>query len=161
MVEKESINNCVSFVILVLRSSPFNGRVPMGSAGLSAGRYELTGWLRPGALRGALRALFKASSDSPLLSHTACHHPHSLEIQHLQGNVKFHQDSLIIFLWSRLLRDPVGTTFYPSLLLNAQKKSSGKILMKEFLVVIQGPGNLNPWDGLRIECQGKTEDQYP
>lgn len=80
MVEKESINNCVSFVILVLRLSSFNGRVPMGSADLSAGRYELTGWLRLGALRVVLRALLKALSDSPLLFHKACHHPHSLEI---------------------------------------------------------------------------------
>lgn len=29
----------------------------MGSAGLSAGRYELTGWLRLGALWVTLRAL--------------------------------------------------------------------------------------------------------
>lgn len=39
----------------------------MGSAGLSAGRCELTGWRGLGALRVALRALLKASSDSPLL----------------------------------------------------------------------------------------------
>lgn len=52
----------------------------MESAGLSAGRYELTGWRGLGALWVALRALLKASSDSPLLSHKAWHHPHSLEI---------------------------------------------------------------------------------
>lgn len=32
--------------------------------------------------------------------------------------------------------------------------------MEEFLVVIYGTGKLSPWDGPRIESQGKTEDQY-